>query len=132
MSFVLPILPPELRIPLREEGEPVVAFVRPMVHEDLAMMLELHPTNDRGELPNTAMPWLVRRQLVRVEGLTLQGADGTPVPFDATNRLHVDALPWTWVAKLFAELQTRANISEQTAGNSAGPSDSVATTGGAA
>jgi len=124
--YVLPILPDEIAEHLPEG---VVAYLRPLDHGELAGLLDTWPVNAEGELPLQAAPWIVRRQLVRIDGLSM-GAEG--VPFDPANAAHHAALPWVWVQKCAGALYRRMNLSESSAKNSDAPSVLVVPTDGAA
>jgi hypothetical protein len=124
--FVLPILPDEIPETLTDG---VTAFLRPLDHGELAALLDTWPVGDGGELPIQASPWIVRRQLLRIEGLSM-GAEG--VAFDPATSAHLAALPWAWVQTCAAALYRRMNLSESSAKNSVAPSVSAAPIDGAA
>jgi hypothetical protein len=126
VTYVLPILPDEIRC---EVADGVVAVLRPLDHGELATLLDTYPASADGNLPVAAGPWVVKRQLLRVDGLSM-GADG--VPFDPRNPLHHASLPWSWVNRCASALYARMNVSEETAKNSDAPSVLVVPTDGAA
>jgi hypothetical protein len=126
VTYVLPILPDELRHPL---AEGVTAVLRPLDHGELATLLDTFPMAPDGTLPIAAAPWVVRQQMVRIEGLAM-GAEG--VAFDAANPTHLMSLPWTWVQGCARALYQRMNLSEESAKNSDAPSVLVVPTDGAA
>jgi hypothetical protein len=116
MTYVLPVLPDELSTTL---ADGVVAVLRPLDHTDVATLFDAFPPSADDNIPLAAAPWLVKRQLVRIEGLAI-GSEGTP--FDATNALHLTALPWSWVQACAKALYSRMNLSEASAKNSDAPS----------
>lgn len=126
MTYVLPVLPDEITAPLTEG---VIAYLRPLDHAELAGLLDTFPSDANGHLPVAAAPWIVKRQLRRIEGLSI-GADG--VAFDAANAVHYAALPWMWVQTCARVLYARMNLSEAAAKNSDAPSDLAEPTDGAA
>jgi hypothetical protein len=124
--YVLPILPDELHVELPEG---VTAYVRPLDHGELAALLDTFPLDANGDLPLAAAPWIVRRQMIRVDGLSM-GTDGTP--FDPANAAHHAALPWGWMQKCAGALYRRMNLSESSAKNSDAPSVLAVPNAGAA
>jgi hypothetical protein len=124
--YVLPILPDEIPEPLTEG---VTAYLRPLDHGELAALLDTWPASADGNLPIAAAPWLVKRQLLRIDGLAM-GAEG--VAFDTTNAVHMAALPWSWVQQCARALYARMNLSESSAKNSDAPSVLVVPTAGVA
>lgn len=124
MTYVLPILPDEIPEPLTEG---VIAYLRPLDHSELAGLLDAWPTDGDGNLPIAAAPWVVKRQLLRIEGLAM-GAD--TVAFDVTSGVHFAALPWSWMQQCARALYARMNLSESSAKNSDAPSVLVVPTAG--
>lgn len=128
MTYVLPILPEEISETLTDG---VVAVLRPLDHAEVATLFDMWTPNADNSMPFAAAPWVVRRQLLRIDGLQLGVAPDT-VPFDADDATHHAALPFKWVQKLAGVLYRRMNLSEDTAKNSVAPSVSAAPTAGAA
>jgi hypothetical protein len=127
VTYVLPILPAEIMEPI---ADGVVAVLRPMDHAEVAALFDTWTPNADNSMPLAAAPWVVRRQLLRIEGLQLGEAPAT-VPFDADNATHHAALPFQWVQRLAGVLYGRMNLTEATAKNSAAPSVSAAPMPGA-
>lgn len=124
--YVLPILPDEIPVTLTEG---VIAYLRPLDHTELAAVLDTFDVSADGNLPVGAAPWVVRKQLRRIEGLAI-GADG--VAFDVSQPLHFSAVPWSWIQLCARALYARMNLSEESAKNSDAPSVLVVPTDGAA
>ncbi|HEX5437153.1 MAG TPA: hypothetical protein VFW98_08335 [Gemmatimonadaceae bacterium] len=107
--MLLPILPDTLRIPCGEAYPGLIAVVRPMDLEDKARWFDA----TAGEVGSSlAAVEAVRRQLVTIEGLAVEAADGTTVSFDATNHAHFRALPMALITPIFTALIERTALHE--------------------
>lgn len=109
--MLLPVLPDELRVDLAPHGLPgVVAVLRPFDIEDKARWFDAVGGNIES---HEAAVVAVRRQLIALEGVTAQRADGAAEPFDAKNPAHVRSLPYAGVVvPCFLALLSGASLSE--------------------
>lgn len=123
--MILPILPAELRVPLDEKSKlpGCTAVVRPMDLEEKARWAD---ACDQSLAHVASTVKAVRQQLVRIDGLEVQGADGVRQPFDPAQ--HFGVLPLECVGPIFDALMGLASLSEEQAGNSARPSAPAAPT----
>lgn len=114
--MLLAILPDEARTDLGEAGYPgLTAVWRPMSLIDKAAWFDacagIIETAD-------AKVRAVRAQLLRIEGLEVQPADGGPgVPFDPSNPAHFAALPMGVINGIYMPILLRTSLGEKAAKN---------------
>lgn len=136
--FRLPVLPPELRVPLDEcvvndvvvaRYPGVVAVVRPLSIEEESTWHDAFPGVDHASQAATS---LVFQQLIRIEGLVVTGADGTDAPFDPANPEHKRSFPMAMRSVVYRALVSRAEVGDGLEKNSDSPSGSGGTSDTAA
>lgn len=137
--FVLPVLPETIRVPLDdwtetdEKGKThthslypgCTAFARPLEAIALAQYIEAFPKQTMVSLYTIA-----RERIVRIEGVQMQEPDGSRVPFDAKNRLHLESIGERALVLVYRAIMTRAELIEADEKNSASPSASGGTSNG--
>lgn len=133
--ITLPILPDELRVPLDKieidgvvvgEYPGAVAVARPFDLIEASKWNDAFPGATSRSLAATT---LVFDQLIRIEGLEMQGKDGAPVPFDPSNPAHKKSLPMAIRSAIYLALRTRATLPGEAEKNSDSPSGSGGTVG---
>ena len=125
--LTLPILPPELSLPLGKftvDGdvicnyEGVVAVVRPLDVMTSSMWADRFPEEKRAEAATT----LVFEQLIRIEGLNMALGGHDPEPFDVANVLHRNSIPMDMRSAIYLALRKRATVGIELEKNSDLPS----------
>jgi hypothetical protein len=156
--FTLPILPPSIRVPLNpyevtierevpgENGAPAskitvveplfnftgcTAVLRPLSLEQDANWRDRYPLVD-GKRTYEAQNALVKQQLLGIEGYGYAFPDGHTEAFDAKNEAHFQSMPQVLRGALYMTIRERAELSENTSGNSDSPSGSGGTSNTAA
>jgi hypothetical protein len=126
--YVIPALPDEIRVPCDDVGYPgVVAVARPIDLEDKSRWADAFPNLDlTGGEAATAM---VKQQLIRVDGLSVQDANGAVTPYDHGNALHWRSLPMAIRTRVFNSLFARSTLTGEQEKNSDLPSGSGGTSG---
>ena len=77
------------------------------------MLLPILPDEVKGEIEGAeAKVCAVRRQLIRIEGITVRTADGTGMAFDGQDPAHFKALPMGIILPIFFDLLNRTSLSE--------------------
>jgi len=109
---MISILQDEVKVPLKDTADGLdeaVAFMRPMDVVDRARWID--KSAEMGMLERGVT--LARLQVVRIEGLEVQGLDGTLVPFDVKNDTHFAALPFESVTKMYYAVLIPSSLTEE-------------------
>jgi hypothetical protein len=101
-----------MSVPLDKAGLPgVAAVVAPLDAATLATWADTFP-DSAGKI-NQAALMLVRQQLLRIDGLTMKGADGIEVPFETKSEVHLRSLPIAAIRTTYEALLSRTIVSAE-------------------